>query len=473
MRCARADGQIIDSSILCVHGGLSPDLRTLDQVRIIPRAQEIPHEGAFCGELCALCQCSVLSLTGRSHVVGSGRGGRMGGEPKRSRMAFRRESHCRSEYRHWQSTIPNTGECGPQLTAVQPRQRLEADSAGSSARAGGVQVHVRRISSHSLVGAKLLLSVWQFGVDNAGGRGFRGQVQGVRGGSREQHGPEEPSIEEISELRRVECRSLTWSLLLTRRAHHHTSSDMSSHCIIDIYIVTPGIMSGVPSSCPSCRVLCPLPLLLLSHGRRGGLGRSDERLLSFDLALLGVLVLSIFALSSLDRLLLFGLEEVLSRRHLLVELALDRRGRERRVNLLFLGWRWCRTGVCRDGNRVGVRLGLGTSSLLPFDCGVLSSRLLRRLEVPFLEFWDQLRLYCTVRRQLTRQEPVPAFACELRVLGELPTDHELLDTVDGVNVVHAVDDDPSDLFQALERAHGGYRVSLHHDVALGEELNGL
>ncbi|CAD6586382.1 MAG: Protein with carboxyl methyl esterase activity [Tremellales sp. Tagirdzhanova-0007] len=39
---------IIDSSILCVHGGLSPDIRTLDQVRIIPRAQEVPHEGAFC-----------------------------------------------------------------------------------------------------------------------------------------------------------------------------------------------------------------------------------------------------------------------------------------------------------------------------------------------------------------------------------------------------------------------------------------
>nr|XP_019047514.1 serine/threonine-protein phosphatase 6 catalytic subunit [Kwoniella bestiolae CBS 10118]OCF26444.1 serine/threonine-protein phosphatase 6 catalytic subunit [Kwoniella bestiolae CBS 10118] len=39
---------IIDSSILCVHGGLSPDIKTLDQVRIIPRAQEVPHEGAFC-----------------------------------------------------------------------------------------------------------------------------------------------------------------------------------------------------------------------------------------------------------------------------------------------------------------------------------------------------------------------------------------------------------------------------------------
>ncbi|GFZ49092.1 protein-serine/threonine phosphatase [Saitozyma sp. JCM 24511] len=39
---------IIDSSILCVHGGLSPEIRTMDQIRIIPRAQEVPHEGAFC-----------------------------------------------------------------------------------------------------------------------------------------------------------------------------------------------------------------------------------------------------------------------------------------------------------------------------------------------------------------------------------------------------------------------------------------
>ncbi|CAG8460840.1 17374_t:CDS:2 [Acaulospora morrowiae] len=39
---------IVDGRILCVHGGLSPDVRTLDQIRTIPRAQEIPHEGAFC-----------------------------------------------------------------------------------------------------------------------------------------------------------------------------------------------------------------------------------------------------------------------------------------------------------------------------------------------------------------------------------------------------------------------------------------
>lgn len=43
-------GQIIDGEVLCVHGGLSPDIRTLDQIRVLSRAQEIPHEGAFCGE---------------------------------------------------------------------------------------------------------------------------------------------------------------------------------------------------------------------------------------------------------------------------------------------------------------------------------------------------------------------------------------------------------------------------------------
>ncbi|KJE90067.1 phsophatase-2a [Capsaspora owczarzaki ATCC 30864] len=39
---------LIDDKVLCVHGGLSPDVRSLDQIRTIDRAQEIPHEGAFC-----------------------------------------------------------------------------------------------------------------------------------------------------------------------------------------------------------------------------------------------------------------------------------------------------------------------------------------------------------------------------------------------------------------------------------------
>lgn len=31
-----------------MHGGLSPEIRTIDQIRVVARAQEIPHEGAFC-----------------------------------------------------------------------------------------------------------------------------------------------------------------------------------------------------------------------------------------------------------------------------------------------------------------------------------------------------------------------------------------------------------------------------------------
>ncbi|GMM35924.1 type 2A-related serine/threonine-protein phosphatase [Saccharomycopsis crataegensis] len=39
---------IIDGKILCIHGGLSPEIRMLDQIRVLSRAQEIPHEGGFC-----------------------------------------------------------------------------------------------------------------------------------------------------------------------------------------------------------------------------------------------------------------------------------------------------------------------------------------------------------------------------------------------------------------------------------------
>jgi len=39
---------LIDERILCVHGGLSPDVRYLDNIRTIDRNREIPHEGDFC-----------------------------------------------------------------------------------------------------------------------------------------------------------------------------------------------------------------------------------------------------------------------------------------------------------------------------------------------------------------------------------------------------------------------------------------
>ncbi|KAJ3132145.1 Serine/threonine-protein phosphatase 4 catalytic subunit [Physocladia obscura] len=39
---------IIDDRIFCVHGGLSPSINTLDQIRVIDRKQEVPHDGAMC-----------------------------------------------------------------------------------------------------------------------------------------------------------------------------------------------------------------------------------------------------------------------------------------------------------------------------------------------------------------------------------------------------------------------------------------
>ena len=41
-------GAIIEGKIFCIHGGLSPLISTVDQVRLLNRKMEIPHEGAFC-----------------------------------------------------------------------------------------------------------------------------------------------------------------------------------------------------------------------------------------------------------------------------------------------------------------------------------------------------------------------------------------------------------------------------------------
>lgn len=39
---------LIDDKIFCVHGGLSPSINTLDQIRVIDRKQEVPHDGSMC-----------------------------------------------------------------------------------------------------------------------------------------------------------------------------------------------------------------------------------------------------------------------------------------------------------------------------------------------------------------------------------------------------------------------------------------
>ena len=39
---------LIDNKVFCVHGGLSPTITTIDQIRAVDRKQEVPHEGAMC-----------------------------------------------------------------------------------------------------------------------------------------------------------------------------------------------------------------------------------------------------------------------------------------------------------------------------------------------------------------------------------------------------------------------------------------
>jgi len=39
---------VVDGKVLCVHGGLSPTISEIDQIRLIDRKQEVPHEGSMC-----------------------------------------------------------------------------------------------------------------------------------------------------------------------------------------------------------------------------------------------------------------------------------------------------------------------------------------------------------------------------------------------------------------------------------------
>ncbi|CAI2375300.1 unnamed protein product [Moneuplotes crassus] len=39
---------LVDEKVFCVHGGLSPDIHLMDEIKSIDRKQEVPHEGGMC-----------------------------------------------------------------------------------------------------------------------------------------------------------------------------------------------------------------------------------------------------------------------------------------------------------------------------------------------------------------------------------------------------------------------------------------
>lgn len=104
-------GAVVDDRVFCVHGGLSPNIVTLDQIRSIDRKQEVPHDGAMCDLLWSDPDGRCVLLTRRDRV---------------------------GDFATWCRVSVRRGR-GQKLCAY---QQPRPDCACAPADLGGVQVHV-------------------------------------------------------------------------------------------------------------------------------------------------------------------------------------------------------------------------------------------------------------------------------------------------------------------------------------------
>ncbi|QFZ29642.1 hypothetical protein EJF18_60153 [Clavispora lusitaniae] len=93
--------------------------------------------------------------------------------------------------------------------------------------------------------------------------------------------------------------------------------------------------------------------------------------------------------------------------------------------------------------------------------------------VNLLLLLDGSLLTCNVLLLEHGQESRPVLVGQLRVLSQLSLDHQFLDVIDGVHVLHAILHHSSDLLQSLVWAHGTDSVTLHQNVTFREQLQCL
>ncbi|CAK0906725.1 unnamed protein product [Prorocentrum cordatum] len=147
---------LIEEKVFCVHGGLSPSINTLDDVRQIYRKQEVPHDGAMCDLMWSDPEDSDIEGWGLS--------------PRGAGYLF-----------------------GGDSAAVQPGEQRRADLPSPPAGHGGVQVDVQRGARDGLVRPQLLLPVRQRRGHPRARREPGAAVPDLRGGPRGGEGRAEGS----------------------------------------------------------------------------------------------------------------------------------------------------------------------------------------------------------------------------------------------------------------------------------------
>jgi serine/threonine-protein phosphatase PPG1 len=134
---------VIDDAIFCVHGGLSPSIHHIDQIKVIDRFREIPHEGPMADLVWSDPDPEKEDFAISPRWVAR--------KAKSAALTWqRRWVHVRRFHRE----------------EVLGAQRDEPCSAGASAVYGGVLGAIWRSAQHGMECAELLLQVSSTGVSS-------------------------------------------------------------------------------------------------------------------------------------------------------------------------------------------------------------------------------------------------------------------------------------------------------------------